>query len=136
MKAHVFLFYHTNDLGIIHVYFHIYWIFLLHFSISFCCMDIICCHGLGGWVGFSHSSYKKSPHRLLSHQYFMRENIERHLNSKEEEIYLHRFINPGNQNIVIFCKYFNFIQYAALYGFLNRQVLQMVKISLKEKVIL
>ena len=45
------------------------------------------------WVGFSHSSYKKSPHQLLSHQYFMRENIERHLNSKEEEIYLHRFIN-------------------------------------------
>ena len=63
----------------------------------------------------------------------MRENIERHLNLKEEEIYLHRFINPGNQNIVIFCKYLNFIQYAALYGFLNRQVLQMLKETFKRK---
>ena len=49
---------------------------------------------------FSHTSYKKSPNQLLSHQYFMRENIEPHLNWKEEEIYLCCFINPGNQNPV------------------------------------
>ena len=67
------------------------------FSISFCCLKfgmlslLWIMPGWVCWVSFSHTSYKKSPHQLLSHQYFMRGNIERNLYWKQEEMYLYRF---------------------------------------------